>query len=94
MYLFIVPVQKRGIQIIFFLFLHEKICCVYSLEAPPRGASNKYQQQKFSWRNKKKIYQNFSVETSNLFKVILSNLITFIDHKSSEYLNPLFSWEK
>ena len=82
MYLFIVPVQKRGIQIIVFLFHHEKICCVYSLEAPPRGASNKYQQQ------------NFSVETSDLFKAILSNLIAFIDHKSSEYLNPLFSWEK
>ena len=24
----------------FFLFLHESICCRYSLEAPRRGASN------------------------------------------------------
>ena len=25
-----------------FLFLHNKICCGYSLEAPRRGASNEY----------------------------------------------------
>ena len=25
-----------------FLFLHENICCWYSLEAPRRGASNEY----------------------------------------------------
>ena len=25
-----------------FLFLHENICCGYSLEAPCRGASNEY----------------------------------------------------
>ena len=28
--------------LIFFLFLHEKICCGYSLEVPQRGASNEY----------------------------------------------------
>ena len=33
--------QIRGdIHIIFFLFLHENICCGYSLEAPRWGASN------------------------------------------------------
>ena len=37
----------------FFLFLHDNICCGYSLEAPQRGASNKYPQHMFSWRNKK-----------------------------------------
>ena len=26
--------DKRGIHIIFFLFLHKNICCGYSLEAP------------------------------------------------------------
>ena len=31
-----------GIGLIFFLFLHENICCGYSLEAPRRGASNEY----------------------------------------------------
>ena len=40
---------------IFFLFLHENICCGYSLEAPRRGASNEYPQHMFSWRNKKNI---------------------------------------
>ena len=28
--------------LIFFLFLHENICCGYSLEAPWQGASNEY----------------------------------------------------
>ena len=50
-----IATDKRGIHIIFFLFLHENICCWYSLEAPRRGASNEYQQHMFSWRNKKDI---------------------------------------
>ena len=29
-------------MLISFLFLHENICCGYSLEAPHRGASNEY----------------------------------------------------
>ena len=36
----------------FFLFLHKKICCGYSLEAPRRGASNEYPQHMFSWRTR------------------------------------------
>ena len=32
---------------IFFLFLHENVCCGYSLEAPRRGASNEYPQHVF-----------------------------------------------
>ena len=43
--------------LIFFLFLHENICCGYSLETPRWGASNEYPQHTFSWRNKKNIYQ-------------------------------------
>ena len=39
--------------LIFFLFLHESICCWYSLEAPNGGASNEYPQYMFLWRNKK-----------------------------------------
>ena len=42
-------------MLISFLFLHENICCGYSLEAPWRGASNEYPQHMFSWRNKKNI---------------------------------------
>ena len=42
-------------MLISFLFLHENICCGYSLEAPHRGASNEYPQHMFLWRNKKKI---------------------------------------
>ena len=29
-----IATDKRGIHIIFFLFLHENICCGYSLEVP------------------------------------------------------------
>ena len=43
--------------LIFFLFLHENICCGYSLEVPQWGTSNEYPQHIFSWRNKKNIYQ-------------------------------------
>ena len=50
-----IALDKRGIHIIFFLFLHENICCGYSLEAPRRGASHEYPQHMFSWRNKKDI---------------------------------------
>ena len=35
----------------------------------------------FSWENKKK-YQCISVDRSDLFKAVLSNLFVFIDHKS------------
>ena len=40
---------------IFFLFLHENICCGYSSEALHRGASNEYPQHMYSWRNQKNI---------------------------------------
>ena len=33
---------RVGIHIISFLFLHENICCGYSLEAPRQGTSNEY----------------------------------------------------
>ena len=49
---YIIATDKRGIHIIFFLFLDEYICCGYSLEAPRRGASNEYPQHMFSLRNK------------------------------------------
>ena len=42
-------------MLISFLFLHENICCGYSLEAPWQGASNEYPQHMFSWGNKKNI---------------------------------------
>ena len=56
LYLVIIHIatDERGIHI-FFLFLHENICCEYSLEAPQRGASNEYTQHMFSWRIKKDI---------------------------------------
>ena len=37
-----IATDKRGIHIIFFLFLHKNVCCGYSLEEPRRGASNEY----------------------------------------------------
>ena len=41
---------------IFFLFLHENICCWYSLEAPRWGASNEYHNICFCWEIRKNIY--------------------------------------
>ena len=43
-------------KMIFFLLLHENICCGYSLEVPRQGTSNEYAQRMFSWRNKTYIY--------------------------------------
>ena len=40
----LLQVNKKGIQIIFILFLHENICCGHSFEAPLLGASNEYLQ--------------------------------------------------
>ena len=37
-----------------FLFLHENICCGYSLEVPQWGTSNEYPQHMFSWGKKAK----------------------------------------
>ena len=42
--------------LIFFLLLHENICCGYSLKAHCRGPSNEYPQHVFLWRKKKNIY--------------------------------------
>ena len=50
-----IATDKRGIHIIFSLFLHENICCGYSLEVPQQGTSNEYPQHMFLWRNKKDI---------------------------------------
>ena len=51
----LIATDKRGYPHNIFLFLHENICCGYSLEAPRRGASNEYPQHMFTWRNKKDI---------------------------------------
>ena len=32
-----------------FLFYHENVCCVYSLESPHRGDSNEYTQRTSIW---------------------------------------------
>ena len=48
------PENQKGL--IFFLFLHDNICCGYSIEAPRHGASNKNPQHMFSCRNKKIIW--------------------------------------
>ena len=46
--------DKRGICVIFFLFLQKNIYCRYSLDASQHGASTDYQHYTFSWRNKEK----------------------------------------
>ena len=54
--------NERGYHIIVSLFVHENICCGYSLEAPRRGASNEYPQLMFSWRNKTKHINTFRLK--------------------------------
>ena len=49
-----IALDKKGSQIDIFLFLHENICCGYSLEVPQWGTSNEYPQHMFLWPNKKK----------------------------------------
>ena len=62
----LIALHKRGILLIFFLFLHENLCCGYLLEAPHRGASNEYPQHSFSWKNKKTINTSWLVKVSYL----------------------------
>ena len=53
-----IGLDKSEYQVIFVLFLHENICCGYSLEAPRRGASNEYHNICFRGEN----YQYFWIE--------------------------------
>ena len=41
--IFPIAPQNKYLRI-FFLFYHEIVCCVYSLESPHRGDSNEYTQ--------------------------------------------------
>ena len=67
------------------LFVHENICCGYSLEAPRRGTSNEYPQHMFSWTNKKNI-NTFGLKKSTLTGA-MSFLITDIaPEKRSHFL--------
>ena len=60
----VITLDNRAIQMNIYFFLHENICCRYSLEVPQRGASNKYPQHMFSWINKN-IYICFLVGKNN-----------------------------
>ena len=99
--------QKAQLQIrhllnlkvlIFFLLLHENICCGYSLEAPHRGASNEYPQHMFSWRNKKSIMW-LPLHILGYEKVKFCGFIVYIYHIALEKwgiqlrLNPFSPWK-
>ena len=60
----IIATDKRGYPHNIFLFLHENICCGYSITAPRQGASNEYPQHTFSREIIR--YQHFSDEKSAL----------------------------
>ena len=49
-----IGLDKSGYQVNIFLFLHENICCGYSLEASRRGTTYEYPQHMFLSRNKNK----------------------------------------
>ena len=85
--------DKSGYQI-FFLFLHENICCGYSLEAPCRGTSNEYPQHAFSWRNKKNINRFGLIKSSyqELWSQVLA-LLPNAEHQVKEEIPILKSLE-
>ena len=51
---------------IFLIFFHMKVCCVFSLESPHRGDSNKYTQYSI-FNIKKKITLNYPISTAVRF---------------------------
>ena len=63
-------INKRGIQIMCFLFLHENICCGYSLEVP-KYPPNEYTPYVF-----KEKYQYFWFDFLRLFYPFFSLLLT------------------
>ena len=67
-------------MLISFLFLHENICCGYSLEAPHRGASNEYPQHMFLMRNKKNIMwiPLLSVDMDKVSQYLKVNMVYFV----------------
>ena len=76
--------------LIFFLFLHENICCGYSLEVPQRGTSNEYPQHMFSWRNKKKKYHCCLVDQYHTYQLTF-DLWSPDRDTSNECQNYMFS---
>ena len=77
--------------LIFFLFLHENICCGYSLEASHWGTSNEYPQYMFSWRNNKNIYLIPTLIWSYGRWVVVFSTIKYhyIDPKYLDTLSPI-----
>ena len=76
-------------MLISFLFLHENICCGYSLEAPRQGASNEYPQHMFLCRNKKNIiwipplicsYDSPTIDNSEFLTLIMLNKLRYHAH--------------
>ena len=64
--------------LIFFLFLHTKISCGYSSEAPHWGASNENSPHIFLWSNKKNI----------MWIPLLSGAITMVKKKQQKKKKP------
>ena len=52
-------IKEDYLTIILSQILHKSICCWYSLEVPPQGTSNEYQQHMFLWRNKTNYQKNY-----------------------------------
>ena len=72
---------KVGINIIFFLFLHENICCVYSLEVPQRGTSNEYNNIYFHGEIRENI-STFQFKKAPYLELCLGTLTVICDIKA------------
>ena len=81
----------------YFSYFSENICCGYSIEVPCcRGASNKYLQCTFSWRNKEHIYLatplNMYLENMRNVPVFSSyfSMKTYVVHMHKKCLGKRF----
>ena len=71
----LIALDKRGIHVIFFFFLHENICFGYSLEVSQGGTSNEYHNIVFVEKLDK--YQYFSFEKK---RALSGAMKTFINN--------------
>ena len=75
------------------LFLHENICCRYSLEVPHWGTSNEYPQHTFSWRNMKIIFF-LAEKKAPYLRAVHENQMWPYKTQSNGRPQCMFSWEE
>ena len=72
-------------KLIVVLSFYENTCCGYLLEAPHRGASNKYPQHMCSWKKCKTLIWTFFLSGTSLYKVSYFHYIIWIKGENFGY---------